>query len=275
MRNGFGLCLLFIGCTDYDLKNMEESAVGADGNDAPVESNGENPSDESEEDSDSPDDPNNESTEDDEECTETYITFDIEEVSTLQDAVSYSVANWSQDAVTLTFDDSNLASNQTWRVSAVEVLVLIADAYYPHFVDGQEINVQIFDSHNPNSGTVWTMTESIVRSDYTWSNYTLPNDAWYAGIYGEFQQKGTWVRFDTRTVIPSSGMASSDFLVGVMWEPPGMVKLGYSNFNQDCERNWSNYGSGWGLNSENPEFFGCSWPMMRVEVEVITTGDCE
>ena len=61
----------------------------------------------------------------------------------------------------------------------------------------------------------------------------------------------------------------------VMWEPPGMVKVGYSNFNQDCELNWSNYGSGWVLNSENPVFFGCSWPMMRVEVEVVTPGDCD
>ena len=26
---------------------------------------------------------------------------------------------------------------------------------------------------------------------------------------------------------------------------------------------------------ENPDFFGCSWPMMRIEIEVITTGDCE
>ena len=43
-----------------------------------------------------------------------------------------------------------------------------------------------------------------------------------------------------------------------------MVKVGYSNFNQDCEQNWSDYGSGWELNSENPEYFGCSWPMLRV-----------
>ena len=175
----------------------------------------------------------------------------------------------------LNFDDSNLAANQTWRVSAVELLLLISAAHFPNFTDGQEIHIQVFDSDDPNTGDFWTMTQAIVRSEHSWSDYTLPNDAWYAGTYGEFEQKGTWIRFDTRTVIPSSGMTSSEFLAGVLWEPPGMVKIGYSNFNQDCERNWSNYGSGWGLNSENPEFFGCSWPMMRIEVEIITTGDCD
>ena len=119
------------------------------------------------------------------------------------------------------------------------------------------------------------MTQAIVRSDHSWSDYTLPGDASFAGLYGEFQQKGAWVRFDTSTVIPSSGMESTSFMAGVMWEPPGMVKLGYSNFNQDCERNWTNYGQGWGLNSENPGFYGCSWPMMRIEVEVLTPGDCD
>ena len=70
-------------------------------------------------------------------------------------------------------------------------------------------------------------------------------------------------------------MTSNEFIAGVMWEPPGMVKVGYSNFNQDCEKNWTNYGSGWGLNSENPDFFGCSWPMLRVEIEITSPGDCE
>ena len=267
--------ILLTSCTDYDFKNLEETPVGGDDSDTPAESNGETSSEETEEETDDPEDPNNESPDDDEDCTESYVTFDIDEVSTLQDAVSYSVATWSQDALVMNFDDSNLASDQTWRVSAVEILVLISDAHFPNFTDGQEIHIQVFDSNNPNSGTVWTMAQPIIRSEHSWSDYTLPYDAWYAGTYGEFQQKGTWVRFDTTTVIPISGMTSTEFIAGVMWEPPGMVKLGYSNFNQDCERNWSNYGGGWVLNSLNPEFFGCSWPMMRIEVEVVTPGDCE
>jgi len=264
--------LLSFGCTDYELKNVADGPIGGGVDETPTDTTGEGQSGDSEEDPDTAGDPNNET---DDDCIETYVTFDIEEVSTLQDAVSYSVANWTQDAVVLNFDDSSLLPDQTWRVSAVEILVLIADAHYPHFVDGQEINVQVFDSINPNSGTMWTVNQAIVRSEHTWSDYTLPSDASFAGTYGEFQQKGAWVRFDTSAVIPGSGMTSPTFVAGVMWEAPGMVKLGYSNFNQDCQRNWTNYGNGWVLNSERPEFFGCSWPMMRIEVEVLTPGDCD
>ena len=274
MNNVLCFFSLLIGCSDYDIKNFDDTTNGGDDTESSGESNGEGDSN-STEDSGTPEVPNDEPPEDEDDCAEAEVAFDIDEVSTLQDAVSYSVAGWSQDAVVLTFDDSSLTPDQTWRVSAVEILVLISDAHFPNFTDGQEIHIQVFDANNPNSVTPWTMSKSIVRSEHSWDSYTLPNDAWYAGTYGEFQQKGTWVRFDTRTVIPSSGMTSPSFLTGVMWEPPGMVKVGYSNFNQSCEVNWSNYGSGWELNSENPVFFGCSWPMMRVEVEVVTPGDCE
>lgn len=262
-----------LGCTDYDFKSVQENELGEDTAEVSTSSEGDDGPTSSDE-TDTNQDPNNEDNSSDEECTESYVAFNIEEVSTLQDAVSLSVAGWNQDAVVLSFDDSILSANQTWRVSAVEILVLISDAYYPHFTDGQEINIQVFDAPTPQVTSFWTMTKGIVRSEHNWMSYTLPQDAYHASLYGEFQQQGTWVRFNTTEVIPSSGMGSSEFLVGVMWEEPGMVKVGYSNFNQDCERNWSNYGSGWGLNSENPEFFGCSWPMMRVEIEIITHGDC-
>ena len=272
MKSAFMIVAVLLSCTDYELKNVEESSSGGDEAGSEGGTNGEHDSDNTEE-TETTEDPNNESQEEEEECSESSIHFDIEDVSTLQDAVSYSVAGWSQDAVVLNFNDSALAANQKWRVSAVEILVLISEAHFPNFVDGQEIHIQVFDANNPNTTSFWTMTGEIIRSEHNWSEYTLPNDAWYAGTYAEYQQKGVWLRFDTRTVI--SSMTSSDFMVGVLWEPPGMVKLGYSNFNQDCEQNWSNYGSGWGLNSENPDFFGCSWPMMRIEIEVITVGDCE
>ncbi|MGC6510379.1 MAG: hypothetical protein ACON4U_18315 [Myxococcota bacterium] len=263
---------LLVGCSDYDIKTVDETVNSGDEPESGVESSGDGDSNEPQ-DTGNPEVPNEEPPEDD--CAEAEVAFDIEELSILQDAVSYSVAGWSQDAIVLNFDSSSLTPDQTWRVSAVEILVLISEAHFPNFTDGQDIHIQVFDSDHPNLAMPWTMSKSIVRSEHSWSSYTLPNDAWYAGTYGEFQQKGTWVRFDTRATVPSSGMTSSTFIVGVMWEPPGMVKVGYSNFNQDCELNWSNYGSGWVLNSENPVFFGCSWPMMRVEVEVVTPGDCD
>jgi hypothetical protein len=259
---------LLVACTDYQLKNVDLTPPGEDEEESITEG--------FEEEQDTQDEPDpEEDTVDEDDCIEEYNGFDINEYSTLQDAVSYSVAGWLQDAIVINFDDSSLTSEQSWRVSAVEILVLISDAHYPNFSDGQEIHIELFDSADPNSGSSWSMSKGVIRSDHNWSNYTLPTDAWYAGTYGEFAQKGTWLRFDTRTVVPPTGMTSSDFIVGVKWEPPGMVKVGYSNFNQECESNWTNLGSGWQLNSLNPAYFGCSWPMFRVEIEVTTPGDCE
>lgn len=272
MKRWVCLGTLLLSCTDYDFKSLEESEAGADDTSVPNDSVGGSDGTTSNDTNDTQD-PNNE-TADDDDCTESVVAFNIEEVSNLQDAVSYSVAGWSHDAVILSFDDSNLAPDQRWRVSAVEVLVLIADGYYPYFVDGSEMNIQVFDAPNPFDAPDWTVTRGIVRSEHTWTSYTLPQDAYHASLYGEFAQQGAWVRFDTTSVIPTSGMNSTDFLVGVMWEPPGMVKVGYSNFNQTCDVNWTNYGSGWVLNSDNEVYYGCSWPMMRVEVEIITDGDC-
>jgi hypothetical protein len=263
--------MMNLGCTDYQFKNIGQGNEEGDFEESATDSLGDSTESENQE----PTSSTEEEPITEEECTDVFVGFDIEEVSTLQDAVSYSVANWTHDAVMLNFDDSQLIQGQTWRVSAVEILVLISDAHYNYFADGQEIHIIVFDAANPNSIQPWTMTKQIVRSDHIWNDYTLPQDAWHAGLYGEFSQKGTWVRFDTTDVIPESGMNSKDFIVGVMWEPPGMVKVGYSNFNQDCERNWSDYGSGWELNSENPEYFGCSWPMLRVEIETKVTGDCD
>ena len=76
--------ILLTSCTDYDFKNLEDSPVGGDDSDTPAESNGETSSEETEEETDDPEDPNNESPDDDEDCTESYVTFDIDEVSTLQ-----------------------------------------------------------------------------------------------------------------------------------------------------------------------------------------------
>lgn len=265
------LLLLLLGCTDYDLKNIQNPGMNAE-DDTALGANSNGTTADSGSSSDDSDDPNNE---DDDDCVEDFTAFDIEEVSTLQDAVSYAVAGWKSDAVVLSWDDSVLEPEQTWRVSAVDILVLIPTASFGTFQDGQDINIQVFDSNNPTNGSEWSMTQQVVRSELTWSDYTLPYDAYYAGPFLEFAQKGAWFRFDLRDVIPETGMSSSEFIAGVWWNPPGGVKVGYSNFNQDCSKNWSDYGSGWTLNSENTLFYGCSWPMMRVQLEITTPGDCE
>ena len=274
-RTLFSLLGLFhlVACTDYDFQNLDKPEDGVEDTGIGSVTDGSTSDTNIDTGSNTPDDPINET--DDTDCSESLVSFDIEQVSTLQDAVSYAVGGWTHDAVTLHFDDSSLAPDQTWRVSAIEILVLIPDGFFPYFPDGEQIHVQIFDSHNPLSGASWTMSKSIVRSEHQWNSYTLPYDAYYSSLYAELQQQGAWVRFDTSTVIPNSGMSSTDFITGIMWTSPGIVKVGYSNFNQDCGRNWTNYGDGWVLNGSNPNYYACSWPMMRVEIEVITPGDCE
>ena len=160
MKFLFAFVCTMVSCTDYELKNVNENTEEGEGTETTPETNGEDPSceEEGEEEEEGPNNEDPEEEEDEEECSETFINFDIEEVSTLQDAVSYSVAGWSQDAVALNFDDANLGPNQTWRVSAMEILVLISEAHFPHFVDGQEIHIQEYDSSNPNTGNSWTMS---------------------------------------------------------------------------------------------------------------------
>jgi hypothetical protein len=274
MKYRFSWFIFFMGCTDYQFKNIGQGNEQGDRDSSTTDTES-NTTENQESTPNSEEDPINEEPNTEDSCTEGFVLFDIEEVSTLQDAVSYSVANWTHDAVLLNFDDTQLEPEQTWRVSAVEILVLISEAHFEYFTDGQEINIIVFDASNPTMSQPWTMTKQIVRSEHNWIDYTLPQDAWHASLYGEFAQKGVWLRFDTTTVIPESGMTSGNFIVGVMWNPPGMVKVGYSNFNQDCERNWSDYGSGWELNSLNPEYFGCSWPMLHVEIETRMPGDCD
>ena len=60
------------------------------------------------------------------------------------------------------------------------------------------------------------MTKEIVRSEYNWSNYTLPQDACMLGCMVN-AQKGTWLRFDTTNLIPEKWNEFNDFIVGVMW----------------------------------------------------------
>ena len=75
-------------------------------------------------------------------------------------------------------------------------------------------------------------------------------------------------------------MRSTRYIAGVRWGPSGKPTVGYSNFNRSCAQNWTDYndGRGWVLNSEDnlgpgQDINTCSWPMMRVEVEVRSQQD--
>ena len=262
--------LLMSACSDYDIKDITspeslntDSASPETDENAQVEDSGQETTDTS-----SP--PVNE-----DDCGEDFVAFDIEDVSTLQDAVNYPMGSWSHDAVILNWDDSQLSPDQTWRISAVEALVMIPTALFNSFPDDQVLNIEVFDGNNPTTATRWSASRPLIKSELSWSDYTLPFDAYHASIYNEFQQKGAWLRFDMTDQIPESGMSSSTFVTGIWWTDPGLVRVGYSNFNRDCSKNWTDYGSGWILNTELSGQYTCSWPMLKVEIEIITPGDCE
>jgi hypothetical protein len=66
--------------------------------------------------------------------------------------------------------------------------------------------------------------------------------------------------------------------VGVNWDTSGAPPLGYSNFNNSCSANWTDYnaGVGWELNGINNPGVNCSWPMLKVNLEVLEQSDeCE
>ena len=110
-----------------------------------------------------------------------------------------------------------------------------------------------------------------------WQPITLPWDAAIAGQTFAYEQYGAWVTFDFSSVIPETGMTSSNYIAGAKWNPTGVPAVGYSNFNLDCTVNWTDYGDGvWVLNSVNTSSqFQCSWPMMNVEIEIDRADECD
>ena len=113
--------------------------------------------------------------------------------------------------------------------------------------------VLVFDDHDPRESEAYIQEIEVHRADLQWTLYTLPSNAVHAGESGDFQQYGAWMRFDFLEIIPETGMSASRFVVGIDWPDPGQVAVGYSNFNRSCVSNWTDYGEGWVLNSEQTE----------------------
>ena len=208
-------------------------------------------------------------------CTEESNAFDIEDVSTLQDAMSGTDCNCLGDAVVIDWSGEGLASDVTWRVSSVEILIMIPEDLVSSFQDGNTMRVSVYDADNPLDVAPYVQELEVNRVDLFWDAYTLAENAAHAGVDGEFEQVGAWMPFDFREIIPATGMSSRKFLVGVEWPEPKDIAVGYSNFNRSCSYNWTNYGDGWIRNSERANSSECSWPMMRIHVEETYPGECD
>jgi len=190
--------------------------------------------------------------------------FDITEASVLQDTQGY----WGMhDAVVLSFDTSSLPAGAAWRVKSVEIMPMIGDSSFSSYVDGQAVSVEVWDDDNPLTATPWTVTQTFRKDELEWSDVYLSSPA----STFEFNQKQAWWRFGFDDVIPTTGMAGETYLVGVSWPSDSVPTLGYSNFNNPCDANWTDYadGFGWVLNTGTTSGNECSWPMLRVNLEVL------
>jgi len=196
-------------------------------------------------------------------CGTPDLAFDITEASVLEDAQGY----WGMhDAVILQYDLSRVPEGARWRVRDVDIMPMIGASEFSWYMDGQSVSVEVWDGDNPYE-TGWKVTQTFRKDDHEWDDTTLtnPSSAW------ELNQKYAWWTFDFTGTIPTSGMTGPDYLVGVVWEDDAYPTLGYSNFNRSCALNWTDYadGFGWVLNSDHGSGDECSWPMLRVTVEIL------
>jgi hypothetical protein len=81
-----------------------------------------------------------------------------------------------------------------------------------------------------------------------------------------------WLKFDLDSVVPDDGFRTTDYFVALEWDGMGFPYVGYSNFNLDCTKNWTDYGTGSYVQNSGTD---CSWPMLKIEIETISPGDCE
>lgn len=201
-------------------------------------------------------------------CVNEDATFDIEEVSTLEDAMGFPSGH---DAIMLDYDSSNLPDTGSWRVSSVDVLLMIPDAQFDYYPNNIQLGVEVFDGENPTNAPRWVITQTIDVASLQWELVTLRQP----DSDTPRQQRTAWMRFDFSETIPETGMSSTTFVVGAQWSSSTLPTIGYSNFNRPCNRNWTLYDDieGWVLNSERDDLFGlldpnsCNWPMLRVNVE--------
>jgi len=206
-------------------------------------------------------------------CVEQSDGFNIEEVSVLQDAAGYPS---NRDSIVLNRNVGALQDGESWRITHVDVLAMVPEWVFNDYSGGDVLTVELFDGGNPNDVEPYVVSQAIDVDALDWERLELPYDAHWAGLRGELEQRKAWMRFDFSDVVPESGLTSEDYTVGVAWGSKGLPTIGYSNFNLDCSKNYTDHGSGaWDLNSDDGSAMDCSWPMLRVGVESrLYTEDC-
>ena len=201
------------------------------------------------------------------ECVGSQTGFDIEEVSTLQDAFGLPHV---RDGLTLAVQDEHRSGGKSWRPVGVEVLVMFPEWYFNHYDDSNHLAVHVYDSANPKASNPYTKVLKIKKNEINWSHIRLPANADWSG--DDRDQMGAWVYFDFADLTPTGGFESDHYFVAVEWDGVGIPNVGYSNFELGCVQNWTDYGDGaWKQNSGDD----CSWPMLKIDVETRTDDECD
>ena len=212
-------------------------------------------------------------------CTSRAPAFDIEEVSALEDA--WGSEWWTADAVVV---DSITPENPeaSWRVVSVDVLVMVPKSHmygsspWPSEFEGAPLTVEVYDTATltDTSAQMWSLTQNLNTADLEWSPHTFPEMT--SKLETEYLM--AWWNFNIAGETSDAPMTADQFAVGLRWPEMGVPEVGYSNFDRPCDANWTINVDGpnkWQHNSATNNDDTCSWPMFRVETEVVWESEVE
>ena len=245
MRWSFLLIVVFLlGCSDYSFSSLPP---------APID--------------DLEPEPLDEPVAPEDDCIDSSTAFDIEEVSGLQDAFGLPHV---RDGLTLEVDPSAVQGDHSWRPVSVKVLVMYPLWYFEFYDDSNELSINFYPQGQPQGAQVFSKTRRIYKSELEWEELRLPADADWSG--DDRDQMAAWLEFDLSDIVPEEGYTHTDYFVSLGWDSMGFPNVGYSNFELNCPQNWTDYGTGgYTQNSGND----CSWPMLKIEIETLSPGDCD
>ena len=84
--------------------------------------------------------------EDEEDCIDSSTAFDIEEVSSLQDAFGLPKV---RDGLMLSVPEESLSGGKKWRPTSVEVLVMYPEWYFDFYDDSNSLTIHFYPARTP------------------------------------------------------------------------------------------------------------------------------
>jgi hypothetical protein len=205
-------------------------------------------------------------------CDAEDPSFDIEEVSSLEDAVGAGMV--VADGVVLDYDLDALPTDGVWRVMNVDILLMVPQKRFDVFPDGKEMTVDVVMADDPTDPDAlrWSLTQGANLDDLVWEEHVFTEPSAETSETDYFR---AWWTFDFAAETSGQGTTEAQFFVDLQWtDATDSPQVGYSNYNNACDRNWTIYtdAEGWVNNAERPNGGGadatCSWPMFRVNTGV-------